>query len=145
MRVTIPSNSLSAEAAVAAVSAAVAKAAEIGVAVNAAVVDPGGNLLAFLRGDGAFLPSGKIAIDKAYTAVGFKVATGQLYDALKGDAAVLAGISAQPSVALFQGGLPILDGSEIVAGIGISGASAEQDELCAQAGINAIGLGPKQD
>ncbi len=123
-----------------AVGAAVAKAAELGVAINACVVDAGGNQIAFLRGDGAFLPSGKIARDKAYTAAGFGAPPGALYDALAGDAPVLTGIAAQPGVALFQGGLPIQSNGETVGGIGVSGASAEQDEICARAGLQAIGL-----
>jgi len=131
---------LTAAAAHAAVGAAIAKGVELGVAVNVSVVDAGGNQIAFLRGDGAFLPSGKIARDKAYTAAGFGVPTGALYQALSDDAPVLAGILAQPGVALFQGGLPIRSNDELVGGIGVSGASAEQDEICARAGLLAIGM-----
>lgn len=140
MQVLRPAQVLTAAAAHAAVGAAVAKATELGVAINVCVVDAGGNQIAFLRGDGAFLPSGRIARDKAYTAAGFGVPTGALYDALSGDAPVLAGISAQPGVALFQGGLPIRSKGELVGGIGVSGASAQQDEICAKAGLSAIGL-----
>lgn len=140
MQATRPTHTLTAEAALAGVAAAVAKARELGVTVNACIVDAGGNQVAFLRGDGAFLPSGKIARDKAYTAAGFGAPTGALYDALSGDAAVLAGITAQPGVAVFQGGLPIALKREIIGGIGVSGASAEQDEICAVAGLEAMGL-----
>ncbi len=127
-------------AAAEAVRAAVARGAELGVAVNAAVCDPEGNLIAFLRGDGAFLQSGQIAQDKARTSAGFKMASGALYDALAGEPAVLAGISGQPHVAMFPGGQPILEDGVIVGAIGVSGASAEQDDICARAGIEAIGL-----
>lgn len=140
MDATRSSRVITAEAAHAAVAAAVAKARDLGVAINACVVDAGGHQIAFLRGDGAFLPSGKIARDKAYTAAGFGAPTGALYDALAREAPVLAGISAQPGVALFQGGLPIRANDELIGGIGVSGASAEQDEECAHAGLRAIGL-----
>ncbi|WP_372603512.1 heme-binding protein [Actibacterium sp.] len=145
MTATVVSRNLTAEAAFTAVKAAVEAGAEVGVAVNAAVTDAGGNLIAFLRADGAFLPSGKIAQDKAYTAAGFKLPSGALFDALKGEPAVLTGITTQPRVAAFPGGLPIWDGPHLVGAIGVSGASAEQDDACARAGINAIGLGPNQE
>ncbi len=143
MEATAPSRRLTAEAAFIAVKAAVEEAVAMGVAVNAAVVDQGGNLVAFLRGDGAFLPSGRIAQDKAYTAVGFTMPSGALYEALKDEPAVLDGITGQPRVAAFPGGLPIVAGSELVGAIGVSGASAEQDETCARAGLEAIGLSPE--
>lgn len=139
---TTPSRVLTAEAAHRAVFAAVAKARDLGVAVNACVVDAGGNQIAFLRGDGAFLPSGQIARDKAYTALGFATASGALYDALAGEPPVLAGILAQPGVAAFAGGLPIRVAGTLVGGIGVSGASAEQDETCARAGLTSIGIDP---
>ena len=140
MKVLRSTQVLTASAAHAAVGAAVAKAEELGVAVNACVVDAGGNRVAFLRGDGAFLPSGEIARDKAYTAAGFGAPTGVLYQVLAAEADVLAGISAQPGVALFPGGLPISVDGAVIGGIGVSGASAEQDEICARAGLAAIGL-----
>lgn len=143
MTVTVPTLRLTAEAAFTAVKAAVKHGESIGVAVNACVVDAGANQIAFLRGDGAFLPSGKIAQDKAATSAGFGLPSGQLYDVLKGEPAVLGGITNQPRVAAFPGGLPLHDGDHLVGAIGVSGASATQDNACALAGITAIGLGPK--
>jgi uncharacterized protein GlcG (DUF336 family) len=142
MEATLPTRRLTAAAAHVAVAAAVAKAAEIGRAVNACVVDAGGNQIAFLRGDGAFLQSGGIARDKARTAAGFGVATGAFYQAISEEPAVLAGIIGQRGVAAFAGGVPIRAGDEIVGGIGVSGASADEDEVCALAGLSAIGLSP---
>lgn len=140
METSRPTRRITAGAAHAGVAAACDKAREIGVAVNACVTDAGGHQIAFLRGDGAFLQSGAIARDKAATAAGFGAPTGALYDALKGEAAVLAGITAQPGVALFQGGLPVVVEGEVIGGIGVSGASAEQDEICAAAGLSAMGI-----
>ena len=90
MGATRRTRSLTAAAAHVAVGAAVAKAIEMGRAVNACVVDTGGNQIAFLRGDGAFLPSARIARDKAWTAVGFGAPTGAFYQAIAGEPAVLA-------------------------------------------------------
>ncbi|NIY80589.1 heme-binding protein [Celeribacter sp. HF31] len=141
MEATRPTRRLTAMAAFVAVRSAVIRAEELGVTVNASVVDAGGREIAFLRGDGAFLPSGQIARDKAYTALGFGLPTGDFYKALSGAPAVLAGITGQPNIAAFPGGLPIRVGNEVIGGIGVSGASAEQDDICARAGLTAIGLG----
>ncbi|MGB0659115.1 MAG: GlcG/HbpS family heme-binding protein [Mangrovicoccus sp.] len=142
MQVILPAARLSAQAAHCAVDAAVSRAVQMGVAVNACVVDAGGHQIAFLRGDGAFLQSGQIARDKAATAAGFGAPTGAFYHALAGEPAVLAGITGQPGIAAFAGGLPIRAEGQVIGGIGVSGASAEQDEICAQAGLEALGLSP---
>ena len=49
--------------------------------------------------------------------------------------------AAAVAAALFGGGLPIIAEGTVIGGIGVSGASADQDEDCAQAGLGAIGLG----
>jgi uncharacterized protein GlcG (DUF336 family) len=140
MKATSKTLRLSAEAALTAVHAAVRHGRTLGVAVNACVVDSGANRIAFLRDDGAFLPSGDIAFDKAKTSAGFGLPSGKLYDVLKGEPDVLAGIVNRPGVAAFPGGLPIFSGEHLVGAIGVSGASAEQDEACAAAGISALEL-----
>lgn len=127
------------EAAQAAVGAAVRKAEGCGIKVNVAVCDSGGNLAAFLRMPGAFLHSIGIAIDKAYCAAGFGLSTRALGAVLAAESpAVRDGISRRPRLAAFGGGLPIMVDGERVGGIGVSGGSEEQDELCAQAGLAAI-------
>lgn len=125
-------------AAFAMVEAAVSKAREIGVRVNVAVADAGGNLLAFLRMDGAPLLSGKIAQDKAYTAAAFGKATGEWYAFIKDDPALLHGIVHTDRLVIFGGGLPIYCGDHLLGGIGCSGGSAEEDTLCAAAGLAAL-------
>ena len=65
MRVAVSLPGITAEAAATACSAAVAHAAARGWRINVAVVDRGGNLMAFLRQPGAFIHSIQIAIDKA--------------------------------------------------------------------------------
>jgi len=56
------------------VDAAVAKARELGVSENVAILDDGGNLKAFGRMDGAPIPTTEMAQNKAYTAL-FGVST----------------------------------------------------------------------
>lgn len=129
------------EAAGAAAQAAVRHAQENGWRVNVAVVDRGGNLMSFLRMPGAFIHSIDIAIDKAYTAASFGFPTKDWMAAVGHDDGMKFGFSAQPRLIVFGGGLPLkVDGGEWIGGIGVSGASEAQDEECARAGLNAIGL-----
>ncbi|MDO8449992.1 MAG: heme-binding protein [Rhodoferax sp.] len=124
-----------------AVGAAVQAARERGVCINVAVVDAGGVLAAFLRMPGAPLHSVDIAIDKAYTAVSFGLATSQWQAALQQhSAAVREGLVLRPRFVAFGGGLPLMENGQRIGGIGVSGGSEEQDEACAQAGLAAIGL-----
>ncbi|GAB2182448.1 heme-binding protein [Denitratisoma sp. agr-D3] len=131
---------ISAAAANAAVQAAVRHAEENGWRINAAVVDRGGNLMAFLRMPGAFLHSIDIAIDKAYTCASFGFPTKQWMSLVGHDEGMKLGFSATPRLVVFGGGLPIATGGDWIGGIGVSGASEAQDEECARAGLKAIGL-----
>ena len=132
---------ISAEAAHACVGAAVKAAHAMGLCVNVAVLDASGVLAAFLRMPGAPLHSVEIAIDKAYTAVSFGLATSQWHGALQGHSdAVREGIVRRPRFVAFGGGLAIVDQGHRIGAIGVSGASEAQDEAVAQAGLNALGL-----
>lgn len=144
MRTTVPMETISSEAALAAVTKAVAKGLELGCRMNAAVVDAGGNLLAFQRADGAFLPSIGISQDKAYTAAAFGLSTSDLHAAVAEPQVLCDGIAARPRVVLFGGGHPIIADGKVVGGIGCSGGSEEQDTICALAGLEAIGLSAKK-
>lgn len=137
---SIEQRTITAEAAHAAVAAAVARAGELGIRINAAVTDGAGVLAAFLRMPGAFLHSVDIAIDKAYTAAGFGFATAQWAGMLEGDDALRLGMPVRPRNVVFGGGLPIREAGVLIGGIGVSGGSAEQDAECARAGLAALGL-----
>ncbi|AOI89486.1 GlcG/HbpS family heme-binding protein [Burkholderia pseudomultivorans] len=124
-------------------AAQAAQAAErLGVRVNVAVVDAGGLLAAFVRMPGAPLHSIDIAIDKAYTAASFGLPTGAWHDALAAHSeAVRQGLVMRARFVAFGGGLPIVEGGVLIGGIGVSGGSEAQDERCARAGLDAVGLG----
>lgn len=100
-----------------------------------AVVDDGGNLKFLSRMDGSFLISVKIAQIKAETSARLPVSTrkfGEMSQSVKG-------LELVPGVATFAGGLPIFTaGGAHIGGIGVSGGSADQDEVCAQAGLDAV-------
>ena len=120
------------------VAASEAKAQEIGVSMNIAVVDAGNNLTAFARQDGAWLGSIDIAQGKAFTARAFDMPTKDLYpEAQPGGS--LYGIEASNDgrVIVFAGGVPIKDGEEIVGAIGVSGGTVDQDQEVAEAGASA--------
>jgi uncharacterized protein GlcG (DUF336 family) len=141
MQVAVSTPGITAEAASAACAAAVAFAAARGWKINVAVVDRGGNLMAFLRQPGAFIHSIQIAIDKAYTAASFGFPTKAWMGAIGHDDGMKFGFSNQPRLIVFGGGLPVPgDGGEWLGGIGVSGASEAEDEECARAGLSAIGL-----
>src|ERR1700712_3652662 len=118
------------------IDAAAAKADEIGVPMNIAVVDAGNNLTAFHRQDGAWLGSIDIAQGKAYTARAFDMPTKDLgAEAQPGKS--LYGIEASNDgrIIVFAGGIPIQSGDEILGAIGVSGGTVDQDQEVAEAGV----------
>jgi uncharacterized protein GlcG (DUF336 family) len=116
-----------------------AKAKEIGVPMNIAVVDVGGNLVAFERMDKAWLGSINIAINKAFTAVAFNMTTEELGKASQPRES-LFGIHAtnQGRLVIFGGGIPLRKGGELVGGIGVSGGAVPEDIKVAEAGVAAF-------
>ena len=115
------------------------KAEGIGVQMNIAVVDEGGNLTAFIRMDGAWLGSIDIAQNKAYTARSFDLET-KLLGTMAQPGEPLYGIHASNDlrVIIFAGGIPLQRGTRIVGAIGVSGGSVEQDQEVAEAGVAAF-------
>jgi len=112
-----------------------AKAKEISVMMNIAVVDVGRNLVAFERMDKAWLGSVNIAINKAYTAVAFNMTTEDLgKESQVGKS--LFGIHATNNgrLVIFGGGIPLTKKGELVGAIGVSGGAVPQDIEVAKAG-----------
>ncbi len=109
--------------------------------LNIAIVDRGADLVLFRRQDDAFLGSGKIAIDKAVSAVNIPIPTriiGDLVYGKDGNPPPVPGL-VHSGVVAFAGGLPVRNSSgALVGAIGISGATADQDEDCANAALEAI-------
>jgi len=121
-----------------------AKAAEIGLPYNIAIVDAGGHLIAFVRQDDALIGSIDLAIGKAVTARLFDKPTSQLAE-LAQPRKPLFGIqqSNHGEVVIFGGGLLARIGDRIVGAVGTSAGTVEQDVAVAQAAIAALeGLAP---
>jgi uncharacterized protein GlcG (DUF336 family) len=131
----IKKHSISSELAQKMVNAAVAKARELGVSENVAILDDGGNLKAFSRMDGAPILSIEMAQNKAYTAL-FGVPTQDFFNFIQRDPSLLAGIPTLARVAAWGGGLPVKVDGEIVGAIGLSGAPTVQNDVdCARAAL----------
>jgi uncharacterized protein GlcG (DUF336 family) len=121
------------------VAAAERKAAAIGQPVNIAVADSGGNLITHVRMDGAWLGSIDISINKAFTARAFDIATRDLA-APSQPGGQFYGIHASNGgrIMIFAGGIPLKRAGKVVAAIGVSGGSGEQDQAVAEAGAAAF-------
>jgi uncharacterized protein GlcG (DUF336 family) len=134
----VTKHSISSELAQKMVDAAVARARELGVTENVAILDDGGNLKAFRRMDGASIPTIEIAQNKAYTAL-FGISTQDFFNFIQGDPALLAGIPTLARVAAWGGGFPIEVNGEVVGAIGLSGAPTVQNDVdCARAALALV-------
>src|SRR5512141_56362 len=121
------------------IAAAEKKAEEIGQPMNIAVVDEGGNLIAHVRMDKAWIGSIDISINKAWTARAFDVATKQLAElSQSGDQFFGIHASNRGRVMIFAGGIPLKRGDQVVGGIGVSGGMGKQDQAVAEAGAEAF-------
>ncbi|HTD17156.1 MAG TPA: heme-binding protein [Chthoniobacterales bacterium] len=116
-----------------------AKAEQIGIPYNIAVVDAGGNLLAFSRQDGALISSIDLAIHKAFTARACDMSTGDLAE-LAQPGKPLYGIQCSNGgkIVIFGGGLPIRRKGIVIGAIGASAGTVEQDIAVAEAAAEAF-------
>lgn len=122
-----------------ALKAARAKAKELGVGMSVVVIDDGANLVIAARGDGTGFLTPDIARAKAYASVAFKRATKTMAEAAQ-NAPMWGNIaSATGSKMLVVGGaVPVMVNGQVIGAVGCSGATADQDHLCAEAGAAAI-------
>jgi len=108
-----------------------------------AVLDAGGNLVAFKREDGSGLLRYDIALGKARAALGMGMSTRLIRDRLGSRIAFQAALAAASDGRFVPvpGGVLILDGSGAAIGaVGISGDASDKDEYCAIEAIKAAGL-----
>ena len=121
-------------------AAAQAEARAMRVAMSVAIVDSGGQLVAFERMDAADLVTITLARDKAWTALANGMSTGDLaplvqpgaefygYDSIDGGRMIV-----------FAGGLPLRDGNVLVGAVGVSGGSSAEDQRAVEAAVAAFG------
>ena len=121
------------------IAAAEKKAADIGQPMNIAVVDAGGNLVAHVRMDGAWLGSIDISIKKAFTSRAFDITTKDLGEnAQPGQQFYGIHASNDGKIMIFAGGIPLKKGDTVVGAIRVSGGSGVQDHSVAEAGASAF-------
>jgi uncharacterized protein GlcG (DUF336 family) len=121
------------------IAAAESKAAAIGQPMNIAVADAGGNLVAHVRMDGAWIGSIDISIKKAFTSRAFDIPTKDLAQHSQSGGQFF-GIHASNDgrIMIFAGGVPLKRDGRVVGAIGVSGGSGEQDHAVAEAGAKAF-------
>jgi uncharacterized protein GlcG (DUF336 family) len=127
---------ISLERAEIAMAAASAEARKHDWKLNVAVVDSGGNLVAFQRMDGAQLASIQIAEHKARAAVTFRRETKVFESAIQLNN--LPYVATLDGVIASRGGIPLAEGGRIIGAIGCSGGTASQDEVVCKAGAATV-------
>ena len=119
----------------AAINAAVAESKKRGWKLNVAVMDSGGNLVAFARMDGAQLASIAISEHKARVAVKFRRETKAIEGGVQSGLNYLLTLD---DVIASRGGIPLIEGGKIIGAIGCSGGTGSQDEVVCKAGAATI-------
>jgi uncharacterized protein GlcG (DUF336 family) len=126
-------------AAIQAVNAGLKKSNELGTKMNIAVVDRGGNLVAFAREDGAWVGSVDISIKKAKTATFFDMETQEIGKLSQPQGSLYGIEHSNNGLITFPGGIPLTtpDGA-ILGGVGVSGSTVEDDKVVAQAALEGF-------
>jgi len=121
------------------IAAAEKKAQEIGQPMNVAIADEGGNLVAHIRMDGAWIGSIDVSINKAFTSRAFDISTKDLAsNSQSGQQFFGIHVSNHGKIMIFAGGIPLKRDGKVVGAIGVSGGSGEQDHAVAEAGAAAF-------
>jgi len=135
---TKPSLKLTHEGALKALNAALMKAESLGVPQNITIVDDGGNLLAFVRMDGAKVLSIRTSQKKAVSAASLRAPSGHLKPELE----VKMAIATEGALTNLEGGFPIMVEGICVGAIGVGSGTGAQDCEVARAGLAALGAQP---
>ena len=117
------------------IHAAVAEAKKRNWKMNAAVVDSGGNLVAFARMDGAQLGSIAISEHKARAAAKYRRPTHAFEDAMQRGYVYVGTLD---DVIASRGGIPLVEDGKLIGAIGCSGATGSQDEVVCTVGAATI-------
>ena len=130
---------LTLKAATTLMKAAKGSARERGVPISVAVVDQGGQLVAFERMDGADLVTVALSQDKAWTALMNRMPTRDLAPLVQPGAEFYGYDSiGRGRTIVFAGGMPLEIDGVLVGGLGVSGGSIEQDQEIVEAALSAL-------
>lgn len=121
------------------IAAGEARASDIGVPVNIAVLDAAAHLKAFSRMDGAVLGSIDVAMGKARTAALFQIRSDAVWDYCKPGAPAPGLDRSNGGLMTFAGGIPLMDADGTMIGaVGVSGGAPSQDLEIAEAALAAL-------
>lgn len=121
------------------IEAAERKALEMRIPYNIAVVDAGGNLIAHVRMDGAWIASIDIAINKAWTARACERPTEDLAKVTQsGQAGFGLNTTNDGRIVIFCGGIPIRFDGTVIGASGASGGTVEEDVIVARAALTGL-------
>ena len=137
---TVTRCEISADEALAIVKTAVEHAKSNSWDVTAAVCDPRGGLVAFLRTDNVIAPAESFAMDKAFTAATLRKASGDFGTRMSEKPTLSLGIGTRDRLIAWHGGVAIFSDGVCIGGIGVSGAADHEDVECAEAAIRAAGF-----
>jgi glc operon protein GlcG len=126
---------ISLENAQAAVAAAVNESKKRGWKMNVALVDSGGNLVAFARMDGAQIASVAISEHKARAAATFRRETKVFESGIQGGNNYLITLD---GVIGSRGGIPLVQEGKLIGAIGCSGGTGSQDEVVCKVGAGTV-------
>jgi uncharacterized protein GlcG (DUF336 family) len=120
------------------VHGAIAKAKELNIAINVAVCDAGGRLIAFNRMDGAIWAGVYGSQGKAIASAAFGRPSGEMQ--ARADAPIFRGIIAAEGGHMIpsQGAVPIIRNGVVEGACGVGGGTAQEDEECARAGVEQL-------
>jgi len=124
------------ERAMAAIAATAAEARKHDWKLCVAVVDSGGNLVAFERMDGAQLASVQVAEHKARASATFRRETKVFEKGIQQSGSLY--VMTLDGMIGSRGGIPLIEGGKLVGAIGCSGGTGSQDEVACKAGVAAI-------
>ena len=126
------------------IDAAIAEGRERNFALLAvAVLDAGGHIIAVKREDGASFLRVELACGKAWGALGMGFGTRELAERAAKNPSFVAALSAvsEGRMVPSPGGVLVAGAdAEVIGAVGISGDTGDNDEVCALAGIKAVGL-----
>jgi glc operon protein GlcG len=131
----VPHSKLTHDGALKLLQAGIAKAQQMGVPQCIAVVDDGGNMLAFVRMDGAKFLSATSALNKAKTAASIRAPTGSGH----AEIAVTLAVATGGTFTNLKGGLPVIMNGHCVGAIGVGSGTGDQDAEVGRAALAAIG------
>jgi len=135
LSLTVPHSKLTHAGALKLIEAGIAKAQAMGQPQCIAVVDDGGNMLAFVRMDGAKFLSATSALNKARTAASTRAPTGNAHAEVE----VKLAIATDGGFTNLKGGVPVILNGHCVGAIGVGSGTGEQDAEVARAALAAIG------